>query len=57
MNIDEYIKMEKALLDKFRQWWAQQRRNNTDQYPTELNAAEWFERYLEYCDDIHDGDD
>jgi len=45
MTIEEYIKREHELLEKFKTYWSEQHGKNPEYFPNEMSSGDWDEQF------------
>ena len=43
--LDQWVRDEKARIIRFRQWWRDEAKKNSDAFPPSLSPGDWDEQY------------
>jgi hypothetical protein len=49
MTIHDWIEEQRRLLTRFEQWWEENHRVSSVQFPLSLNQADWAAQFAFFC--------
>lgn len=52
MNLLDYVRIEESKLQRFRNWYSAQQRQEPDKYLVSLDESEWNEKFLQWLNKI-----
>ncbi len=50
MNFEEFVAHQRAMTEKFEEWWKEHMKEQPERFPAEMDFSDWYEQFLIYCE-------
>jgi hypothetical protein len=50
MTMQDWVGEQRRLLAKFEEWWQENNKISSVQFPLSLDPGDWYEQFTSFCD-------